>query len=119
MIFTGIGKSFSTENEQQYQTIGAFWDDLSSRYGLENLRGLGYGWTDHSIEYVIGLKSGEISGANRSVPLPEDGWVCVKGRTENLAQIYDRIYQDGALKYEIETFTEDGDCEILYTRCGI
>ena len=116
MVFRGIGRTFSTENEQQYETIGSFWDELSAQYGLENLRGLGYGWTDSSIEYVIGLKTGEIEDANRSVELPDDGWTSVKGRTEHLSQIYDEIYKDGSLKYEIEVFSEQGDCEILYRR---
>ena len=116
MVFRGIGRTFSTENEQQYETIGAFWDELSAQYGLENLRGLGYGWTDCSIEYVIGLKTGDIEGANRSVELPDNGWTSVKGRTEHLSQVYDEIYKDGSLKYEIEVFSEQGDCEILYRR---
>ena len=30
--------------------------------------------------------------------------------------IYSRIYEDGSLTDEIETFTETGDCEILYCR---
>ena len=54
MIFEGISRVFSTVNEQQYETIGAFWDELSAQYGLENLRGLGYNWTPDTIEYVIG-----------------------------------------------------------------
>ena len=116
MIFRGTGKTFSTENEQQYETIGAFWDELSAQYGRDNLQGLGYGWTEHSIEYAIGLKTGEIRGANRTVELPDDGWISVKGRTENLGQIYDEIYQDGSLKFEIERFSDNGDCEILYRR---
>ena len=116
MIFKGIGKTFSTENEQQYETIGAFWDELSAQYGREKLQGLGYGWTDTSIEYVIGLRSGEIKGVNRSVELPDDGWTSVKGRTEHLGQIYDEIYRDGRLQYEIERFSDDGGCEILYRR---
>ena len=41
MVFIGIGKRFSLKNEEQYDTIGAFWDDLASKYGLENLKGLG------------------------------------------------------------------------------
>ena len=116
MIFKGFGKTFSTENEQQYETIGAFWDELSSQYGLENLRGLGYGWTERTIEYALGLKTGEIKDANRVVELPDDGWISVKGRTDHLAQMYDEIYKDGPLKYEIETFSDHGDCEILYRR---
>ncbi len=116
MVFKGIGRTFSTENRQQYETIGAFWDELSAKYGLENLQGLGYGWTERTIEYVIGLKSGEIDGTDRIVELPDDGWTTVRGRTENLAEIYEEIYRDGNLTYEIETFTDEGECEILYTR---
>ena len=116
MVFEGIGRTFSTENDQQYQTIGAFWDALSAKYGRENLQGLGYGWTQHSIEYVIGLKNDKIDGADRIVELPDHGWVSVKGRTDFLGQIYEEIYQGGRLKYEIERFTDSGDCEILYLR---
>ena len=116
MRFIGIGRTFSTRGEAQYGTIGAFWDELSARYGLENLRGLGYGWTEDTIEYAIGLCAGTIDGADRTVELPDEGWTCVRGRTEHLPEIYDGIYRDGRLRYEIETFTEDGDCEILYLR---
>lgn len=116
MVFTGISRVFSTRDEQQYETIGAFWDELTNIYGLSNLRGLGYNWTEDTIEYVIGLKQGSIEGANISVTLPDNGWVSVKGKTSELSSIYDRIYQDGRLRYEIETFTEDGLCEILYYR---
>ena len=118
MLFKGISRVFSTENEMQYETIGAFWDEMSGKYGLENLRGLGYNWTKNSIEYVIGLKDGIIDQANCVVELPDDGWITVRGKTADLNQIYNRIYQDGSLTYEIETFTEAGDCEISYYRSG-
>ena len=42
MEFKGIGRTFSTVGEKQYETIGAFWDEMSGIYGRENLRGLGY-----------------------------------------------------------------------------
>ena len=116
MIFEGIGRTIPTENDRQYQTIGAFWDELSAKYGRENLQGLGYGWTEHSIEYIIGLKNGRIDDADRTVELPDDSWVSVRGRTESLRQIYGAIYQGGRLKYEIERFTDSGNCEILYLR---
>ena len=116
MLYIGISRVFSTENEQQYNTIGQFWDELSKKYGINNLRGLGYNWSNNSIEYVIGLKEGIIEGANKKVELPDDGWVSVKGKLEDLSKIYDIIYQDGCLTYEIETFDEDGGCEILYYR---
>ena len=41
MLFKGIGRTFSTENDQQYETIGAFWDELAAKYGRANLQGLG------------------------------------------------------------------------------
>ena len=94
MLFKGIGRSFSTENDQQYETIGVFWDELAAKYGRENLQGLGYGWKERSIEYIIGLIYGEIDGA----------------------KIYEKIYREGRLEYEIERFTDSGDCEIMYCR---
>ena len=116
MKFVGISRTFSLKNEEQYNTIGAFWDEMEALYGLENLQGLGYLWKNGSIYYAIGLKIGEISGSDFTIDLPEDGWVCVQGKTDELKEIYDEIYQDGALKYEIETFSEDGSCRILYYR---
>lgn len=116
MKFIGVSRVFSTENDGQYNTIGAFWDELSERYGLENLRGLGYNWTENTIEYVIGLKEGTIDRADCEAELPDTGWVTVKGKTAELDRIYGRIYEEGRLTYEIETFTEDGECEISYFR---
>ena len=116
MLFRGIGRTFSTENDQQYETIGAFWDELAAKYGRENLQGLGYGWKERSIEYIIGLIYGEIDGADRAVKLPDTGWVTVRGRTADLGKIYEKIYREGRLEYEIERFTDSGDCEIMYCR---
>ena len=116
MLFKGIGRTFSTENNCQFETIGAFWDELATKYGRVNLQGLGYGWTERSIEYVIGLIGGEINGAYRTVELSDDGWISVRGRTASLGQLYGEIYQGGRLEYEIERFTDSGDCEILYFR---
>jgi hypothetical protein len=116
MKFIGIGRSFSTVGEKQYETIGAFWDEMSRKYGRENLRGLGYGWTASSIEYAIGLKDGIIDGADAEITLPDDGWTTVTGRTGELGAIYCEIYKDGLLTYEIEMFDERGGCTIIYNR---
>ena len=112
MLFKGIGRTFSTENNQQYDTIGEFWDELAVKYGRVNLQGLGYGWKERSIDYAIGL----IDGADRVVKLPDTGWVTVRGRTADLGKMYENIYQEGRLEYEIERFTDSGDCEIMYCR---
>lgn len=49
MIFNGISKTYSTLGNRQYTSIGHFWDKMSEKYGRENLRGLGYNWTDTTI----------------------------------------------------------------------
>ena len=116
MKFVGLSKEFSLHNEEQYNTIGDFWDELSILYGLENLIGLGYKWENGIIYYAIGLKEGIIDNANISVELPDEGWVIVQGKTGDLKKIYDEIYLDGPLKYELETFTLDGVCKIKYYR---
>lgn len=116
MIFCGISRDFSLENEGQYDTIGAFWDEMSALYGMENLCGLGHRWQNGTISYAIGLKTGNIEGANLRIILPDDNWVITEGETHNLKEIYDGIYKDGRLKYEVETFSKDGKCKIAYYR---
>lgn len=116
MNFVGISKVFSTINNQQFETIGAFWDELSKKYGRSKLRGLGYNWTKDSIEYVIGLKEGEIEYANCSVILPDEGWITVQGKTSDIGKLYEQIYLNGVLQFEIETFSDYNECEIRYYR---
>lgn len=123
MLFCGLGKVFSTRDDGQYVSIGEFWDIMAGVYGRDNLQGLGYGWTESSITYVIGLKSGSINkqiaipgAAYREINLPDGGWIRYTGKTEQLARLYDRIYSEGNLKYEIEQFSEDGNCEIFVIR---
>ena len=116
MIFVGLSKEFSLHNEEQYNTIGDFWDELSILYGLENLIGLGYKWENGIISYAIGLKNGEIANSNFTIELPDEDWVTYCGKTDDLKKIYDEIYIDGPLKYELETFTLDGVCKIKYYR---
>ena len=116
MRFEGVSREFSLVGERQYETIGKFWDDMAAIYGLENLQGLGYRWDGDVISYAIGLKNGLIDGCNFSIDLPDEGWTEVKGKTEELKQIYDEIYKSGRLKFEIETFFDDGSCEIKYCR---
>ena len=116
MIFKGISKRFSLVNDEQYNTIGAFWDEMAEIYGLENLQGLGYNWNGNTMEYAIGLKNGDIDNYNVSVELPDNGWITVKGKTKYLSVLYDEIYKNGALTYEIETFTEQGECVVMYYR---
>ena len=116
MLFIGVSRDFSLYNEDQYNTIGAFWDEMSEVYGLESLCGLGYKWEGGKISYAIGLKEGVIDGANFRMELPNDEWRTVEGKTDDLKAIYDEIYKEGRLRLEIEEFTSDGRCLIKYLR---
>ena len=116
MLFTGIFRVFDLTDEQQYETIGQFWDEMADRYGLENLQGLGFAWQGNTLSYAIGLKDGHLPNYNVQILLPDEGWVAVKGETARLKEIYDEIYTSGRLQYEIETFYENGQCEIRYYR---
>ena len=89
---------------------------MEAIYGLENLVGLGYKWSDAMIYYAIGLKGGKIDGADFEMEIPDDGWTTVNGMTEDLKKIYDRIYKDGRLRMELESFFSDGRCEIKFLR---
>lgn len=116
MVFKGVYRDFSLKNEEQYDTIGRFWDEMSERYGIECLIGLGYEWCGARIRYAIGLRDGVIDDANVTAILPDVGWTTVCGLTDELPKIYAEIYREGALRVELESFTEDGRCEIRYIR---
>ena len=116
MLFKGISRVFDLTDERQYESIGRFWADMAALYGLEKLRGLGYEWRDNKLSYAIGLKDGDIEGGNVSILLPDDGWMTVEGLTACLKELYDEIYKGGRLRFEIETFFDNGSCEISYYR---
>lgn len=120
MRFCGISRVFSTENEIQYENIGQYWDDFASLYGREAIKGLGFNWAEHSTEYVLGtidhalpfdmekLREKYPDCVYKEVELPDSGWKAYAGQTEDLSDMYGKIYQEGPLKYEIESFFEDG-----------
>lgn len=124
MILNGISICFSTVNEAQYTNIGHFWDQMSARFGRENLQGVGYHWTGHSLDYMIAPKEGDFpgdlaipeGGVRRDLILPDHGWITREGFTEHLGQMYGEIYRDGPLDFEIETFNDDGTCKVCYFR---
>lgn len=123
MHFYGLSKVFPTKDDGQYEAIGEFWDFMAARYGRENLLGLGYNWTDSTITYAIGLRHGKLNpeisypgAAFQDIALPDCSWERRAGKTEQLSQLYEQIYSDGALRFEIEAFREDGSCEVHFIR---
>lgn len=105
MKFCGISRVFSTENEIQYENIGQYWDDFASLYGREAIKGFGFNWAEHSIEYVLGtidhalpfdmekLREKYPDCVYKEVELPDSGWKAYAGQTEDLSDMYGEIYQ--------------------------
>lgn len=128
MKFIGISKRFSTKNSIQYKDIGDYWDYFSKLYDKEKLMGLGLNWNEDSFEYVIGTTTDhfdyDLSLIQKTYPdciykeivLPEKNWLVYNGLTNELSKLYDVIYQDGILKYEIESFKNDGTCKVIIYR---
>ena len=128
MLFRGISRRFSTENSRQYSEIGAFWDDFAALYGRKNVEGLGLNWKENSLEYVLGTTGDRLvfptdhfgktydDAVYREILLPDEGWQSFEGRTAELSALYERIYRDGPLSFEIESFTEDGRCRVRIFR---
>ena len=120
MIFKGYSKVFTTTNNQQYSSIGDFWDEMTTIYDLEELRGLGFNWTETTIEYVIGLKNNEKFNVDnyewKEIELPDENWEIAEGKTDELSKIYTDIYKISSLKYEIEMFYKNDTCKIMYIR---
>lgn len=123
MIFKGYSKTFSVLENNQYETISNFWDYMIELFGIENLIGLGFNWKNNSIEYIIGLKSQDINpslvipdATYKEIILPDVGWIEYEGKTSDLPKIYEKIYKDGKLVYELESFDNSGNCKILIHR---
>lgn len=128
MIFKGISKRFFTKDNKQYNEIGNYWDYFAAIYGRENLLGLGLNWKKDSLEYVIGQCEGRMEynletvrerypdAVYKEIILPDTGWKTYRGQTERLSELYDRIYREGDLLYEIESFCDNGNCSVKIIR---
>ena len=133
MIFRGIGRRFSTQDDAQYEAIGRFWDEMADKYGRESLSGIGMNWTDNAFDYAIGRMDGEsvefMDGMQQyEVLLPDKGWELYSIPLDMLEETYGIIWQKGPLSCEIERFSDDGmccieiyreqNCPISVKKCG-
>lgn len=126
--FQGVLVRFDCTDGKQYKAIGEFWDFMSGLFPKEQLKGLGLNWMNDSFDYVIGDFEGRFdyslpmicqaypTSENVVVSLPDDGWITYTGKLENIARIYETIYRDGVLDYEIEAFDTEGNCRISILR---
>lgn len=129
MIFRGIKVTFLLENERQYVDIAKFWSIMEKYYDVNKLSGLGFNWTDTTMDYVIGFRDNSMTAAEldkikpyfRSAEyviklLPKDNWKKHIGHVSQIKEKYNELWKAGAIKYEIETFDEEGNMKLLIHR---
>ena len=127
MTFRGIKIRFDCANNQQYKTIGEFWNFMNGLYPNEILKGVGCNWYDDGLDYIIGdftpynydmrVIKGHYNNAEYvEINLPDKGWQVYHCKLDALSNLYEEIYKDGALQYEIEEIKADGNCVISIIR---
>jgi len=127
MVFYGVKIRFDCTNNQQYKSIGDFWKFMTDAYPTFTLKGVGCNWSNDSFDYIIGdfaapdfdmdkIKEHFTAADNVEINLPDKGWKTYMGKTQELSKLYDEIYKDGALDYEIEEFFQNDDCKISICR---
>jgi predicted transcriptional regulator YdeE len=127
MTYHGIKLTFNCKNHGQYTNIPIFFKVMQAAHPNTKLLGVGYSWKGSSFEYLIGNPEHSwfnIEEVKRDLPkaelhtveLPDVGWETHKGLTRQLQDMYEKIWDMGDVKYEIEEFFEDGTCIILIHR---
>lgn len=121
-------KKWSTENDQQYDPISHFWDIVEQYVDCTKLRGFGYGWDNGSFVYGIifkmnGVPEEIISAVKKEfpdmkyddsfeVPTRSSYDNSYDGKTANIRELYEKIWNKGALICELEEFKPNGECKI-------
>lgn len=128
MTVCGVQIRFGCKNGEQFEAIGAFWDEMRALCPGADLLGVGFGWENDTLCYLIGTESGVPENAaqvlaerfpgavNAEIRLPDSGWKAYTATADTLDMLYAEIYKDGLLDYEIERFAADGKAEIRVWR---
>ena len=128
MIFKGVKIRFDCKNNQQFTGIGEFWKHMRDLYPNDSLKGVGCNWDNDCLDYIIGdfvtARNYNMCATIECYPnaeyveidLPDKGWQIYHCRINELASLYDEIYKDGALDYEIEEIDAYGNCKISILR---
>ena len=123
MTIKGIKLRFDCADGEQYETIGAFWDAMRTLCPGMELNGVGFGWENDTLSYLIGTENGvpdiveklreRFPGAvHTEMELPNNGWKTYTATANTLDALYAEIYRDGPLDYEIERFDAEGNAVI-------
>jgi predicted transcriptional regulator YdeE len=128
MTFKGIQIRFDCAGNQQYEAIGGFWDCMTGLYPGCALKGVGYNWSNDCLDYAIGgfgdethydetaLRERFPNAKYMEIQLPDSGWQVFHCELDRLSDLYNEIYKDGALLYEIEEIQPNGHCVISIIR---
>ncbi|MCL1927776.1 MAG: hypothetical protein FWG07_03150 [Treponema sp.] len=128
MKFTGVLRKFDCSNNKQFNDIGEFWDFMSKIIDKNKLKGLGFNWENNYFDYIIGDLKEEIDFSMDlilntypdskivTVDLPDNGWKIYKGKIKEIKNIYEKIYRDGPLDYEIEEIDAKGNFKVSIIR---
>ena len=127
MLIRGVQIRFDCKNGEQFENIGVFWDRMRALCPETVLSGVGFGWENDTLCYLIGTENDVPTDAaaltdrfpeakNAELLLPDDGWKRYTATADTLDVLYSEVYKDGPLTYEIERFDADGNAEILIFR---
>lgn len=128
MTVRGVQIRFDCGNGEQYDAIGEFWDRMRACCPDKALLGVGFGWENDTLCYLIGTETGVPKGTAAQlavcfpgamlaeIRLPDSGWQTYTATADTLDALYAEIYQDGPLDYEIERFDADGGAVIQIYR---
>ena len=111
-IFYGTERRFKVdENYSQMKHIGKFIGQMRKKYPDVPFKALGYELDGDTMAYSLGMLNvrPDINEKITEVKLPDGGWedFSCPFNDKGIQGLYDRIWADGALDYEIETI--DGD----------
>ena len=130
MKIRGVQVRFDCKNGEQFEAIGRFWDRMRVFCSGESLLGVGFGWQNDTLCYLIGTENGVPEGAAEALStvfpgaviaelqLPDSGWKKYTATADTLDVLYTEIYKDGPLDYEIERFDASGKAEVAIWRKG-
>ncbi len=128
MIVRGIEIRFDCANGEQYDEIGRFWECMRMCCPKIELLGVGFGWQNDTLCYLIGTENGVPEGTakrlsgrfpdavNAQIRLPDMGWKTYTGTVDTLDALYEEIYKNGPLDYETEQIKADGSAVICIWR---
>lgn len=113
----GICLQFDCSQNRQYEEIGRFWEIMRQRLPSLQLAGIGFGWQEGHLQYLIGQIDRNFAcqpvnewfpeARMQEVILPDENWEEYECRMDQLASTYARIWRKGRLDFEIERFEGD------------